>query len=864
MRRALIIANEAYADPQFASLPGAVADADSLREVLENPAIGAFDDVRVLRNRTVHDVGRAVAVFFHNTEPDDLLLLHISAHGLKDAAGDLFFAAADSEHDSHLIRATALSAADIRHEMAGSRAKQIVVLLDCCYSGAFARDERARGAEDADLTAPFRGRGHVVITSCAGTELSFERDGQGVFTRAVVDGLRTGQADRNGDGIVDTDELHQYVAEKLGEVSSRQRPTLSVFRKEGVIRVAWAGREPPPPPPDDGLDRLRRLVAAVTPRRVARGALPRRVVVPVLAVWALLCASVGYAGPVGAAGVGCFQPPEVRVATSAAGLQPYREVADAFERWSARQHRGCPLARIYLYPAAADDVRAGIGAHWNSSGEPGRHYLRDVGPHPDLWLPESAIDVTRLGAAGTGVLDEVDEIAASPVVLGVPQAQVAAGATVDAARRMGRTWRELFRDAAGAATDTAIAGGRGVVRADPAVSAPARLATYALYGGERGLVSASTARQDVERRVDQALDAGSYPIGDDLAVLCRQRTRATAAPTATAGVSTPAVMLTEQALVRYNQGRPLGAGCPAQAAPPAAERLQAFYPSDSPVLFLTAARLRWPEAVQSPAVRAGASHFVRWLVDEEEGQQALLGVGLRPPGVTATAPVDRANGALFDWPFARVRPLHELVADDQDRVREVYRQAHRPGRVLVALDASGSMRAPSEDRRRSRFEVAVDGVGRSLTRVGGRDEFGLRTFSTVAANARPIVPIGPPGAAVTGSLRAAVARIRPAGDTPLHRTIQQGAAQLRGGSGDPLRALVVVTDGQDTTGRPPPTVAELSGVRLYVLAVGDAACAGSPLDRLAQGSGGDCYDTRADRLDATLDRLFTALWKGAD
>ena len=64
MRRALIIANEAYTDPQFASLPGAVADADSLREVLENQAIGAFDDVRVLRNRTVHDIGRAVAVFF--------------------------------------------------------------------------------------------------------------------------------------------------------------------------------------------------------------------------------------------------------------------------------------------------------------------------------------------------------------------------------------------------------------------------------------------------------------------------------------------------------------------------------------------------------------------------------------------------------------------------------------------------------------------------------------------------------------------------------------------------------------------------------------------------------------------------------
>ena len=64
---------------------------------------------------------------------------------------------------------------------------------------------------------------------------------------------------------------------------------------------------------------------------------------------------------------------------------------------------------------------------------------------------------------------------------------------------------------------------------------------------------------------------------------------------------------------------------------------------------------------------------------------------------------------MFDWPFGQVRDLSELNAGDQDRVREVYRRAHRPGRVLVALDASGSMREPSEDRRRSRFRVAVDG-----------------------------------------------------------------------------------------------------------------------------------------------------------
>ena len=74
---------------------------------------------------------------------------------------------------------------------------------------------------------------------------------------------------------------------------------------------------------------------------------------------------------------------------------------------------------------------------------------------------------------------------------------------------------------------------------------------------------------------------------------------------------------------------------------------------------------------------------------------------------------------------------------------------------------------------------------------------------------------------------------------------------------------MVVTDGRDTSGGGCPPWRN-SPACLYVLAVADATCARSPLDRLAQGSGGDCYDTRADRLDATLDRLFTALWKGVD
>ncbi|MEH0974590.1 caspase family protein [Micromonospora sp. CPCC 205546] len=859
MRHALIIANGVYAEKEFDDLPGTVRDADSLREVLKDPEIGAFDTVTVLRNRPIRDIGLAVAKHFGEGRPEDVLLLHISAHGKKDDDGRLFFAASDSSSRATELRYTALSAEHVQHEMARSLARQIIVLLDCCYSGAFARGLRSRGVPD--LAEPFRGRGHVVITACTSNEFSHE-DEQGVFTRAVVEGLRTGEADSNGDGVVDTEELHRYAARVLRRAEHRQRPTLSSYRREGIIAVGWVpGRRPAdqgrPSVPPAGRPTPRRPRDRLVPLPdwpPLHGALPRRVVLPLLAVCALLVGSTGHADPTGTASTGCHQPTRIRVATSVAGHLPYQEVADAFERWSARRTGGCPSARIYLFPASDEDLRAGIRAGWGSSGEPDHRFLRDVGPHPDLWLPESASELDRLGGAGAGVVTEVQPVAWSPLVLGVPTGRLA-GADADH-RAMTMAWPELFRRAVRSGPD---GDGWGVVRADPKSSAVGRLATHALYLDRGELIPASQARQRVEQFLDRSLDAGSYPIGDDVAVLCRQRILAATAP---AG-RTPAVILTEQSLVRYNQGLPIGASCTTRHVPPRAERLQAFYPADSPVLFSSVARLRWPDAVQGERVRAAANTFVRWLASEDDGKQALLRAGLRPAGHDIGAPVDNTNGALREWPFGLPRPLREALVTDQDRARRIHLDAHRPGRVLVALDASGSMRSPSEDRRRTRFEVAVDGVGRSVEQMGRRDEFGLVTFSTAAGNSRQLVPIGHPGVVRAASLRAALQRVRPSGDTPLYRTLRQGVTQLRAGDGDPLRALVVLTDGQDTSGQPAPPVAALAGVRLYVLAVGDVACAGSTLDRLARGTGGDCYDTRADSIDDVLSRLFAALWEGA-
>jgi uncharacterized caspase-like protein len=114
----------------------------------------------------------------------------------------------------------------------------VVLLLDCCYGGAFERGVLARAEERIDVGDQFRpgrlgeSRGRVVITASTAMEYAFENAGvsegaparPSVFTSALVEGIRTGQADRDQDGFVALDELYDYVYDRVRETSGHQTP----------------------------------------------------------------------------------------------------------------------------------------------------------------------------------------------------------------------------------------------------------------------------------------------------------------------------------------------------------------------------------------------------------------------------------------------------------------------------------------------------------------------------------------------------------------------------------------------------------------------------------------------------------------
>jgi hypothetical protein len=240
---ALLVACSAYEDGDLRQLRAPAQDVERLATVLSDPAIGAFE-VKTLLNQPTHVLNLAIEDFFADRSPDDLLLLYVSCHGVKDDDGRLYFAAGNTRLAR--LGATAVAAAFVNEQMTRSRSRRIVVLLDCCYSGAFPKGFLARGDKRIDIKGPLDGRGRAILTASSAMEYSFEGDrlhGEGmrsVFTGALVEGLETGMADLDLDGRVSVDELYDYVFDKVRNDTPKQTPGKWITDVQGKLYIAKA------------------------------------------------------------------------------------------------------------------------------------------------------------------------------------------------------------------------------------------------------------------------------------------------------------------------------------------------------------------------------------------------------------------------------------------------------------------------------------------------------------------------------------------------------------------------------------------------------------------------------------------------
>ncbi|MEV6350712.1 caspase family protein [Actinoplanes sp. NPDC051851] len=234
-RGALVIGTGRYHHPDLGDLLAPAGDAREVGQVLGDRALGGFAVTTVI-DETHAGLRNAVRGFLSEHGRDDLALIYLSGHGLLDGTGNLHFAGVDT--DATDPASSAVPAEWLWALLSRCDAGRQVVILDCCHAGAFG------GRRSAAAPLPFRGnRGRVVLTSSHGGQVALEqrpRSGlaRSVYTAALVDGLRTGAADRDGDGLVSTWDLHRHVEEALRRAGVDQNPQRSQYARGGEIYLA--------------------------------------------------------------------------------------------------------------------------------------------------------------------------------------------------------------------------------------------------------------------------------------------------------------------------------------------------------------------------------------------------------------------------------------------------------------------------------------------------------------------------------------------------------------------------------------------------------------------------------------------------
>ncbi|MDU9048465.1 MAG: DUF1566 domain-containing protein [Candidatus Electrothrix sp. Rat3] len=218
-------------------------DVDALDAILSSPDFGNFTETFVFRNASSDKIRPALNSVLVNAEKDDLILIYFSGHGKLNRLGHLCLATANT--DCKALEATSVRAATIKSYFDLSYSRKKILLLDCCFSGA-AGEEFAptKGGIDGELRSISQGEGTFIMTASSSVQTAVEKEGDqyGLFTKHLVQGIRSGEADKNEDGFVDMQELYDYVHAKVREEGA-QEPMQWGQDVKGKLIISRSGKE---------------------------------------------------------------------------------------------------------------------------------------------------------------------------------------------------------------------------------------------------------------------------------------------------------------------------------------------------------------------------------------------------------------------------------------------------------------------------------------------------------------------------------------------------------------------------------------------------------------------------------------------
>ncbi|MEZ4705803.1 MAG: VWA domain-containing protein [Caldilineaceae bacterium] len=235
------------------------------------------------------------------------------------------------------------------------------------------------------------------------------------------------------------------------------------------------------------------------------------------------------------------------------------------------------------------------------------------------------------------------------------------------------------------------------------------------------------------------------------------------------------VALEENDLIYINQGK-------TTYKPP--EKLVALYPKEG--AFWHEHPFAIPNADWvSPEQRDGAKLFTDYILSEAV-QRKVMEAGFRPvnPTVTLDYPFVAELGVDPQQPSTVLdAPSPDVIAAVQASWQFVKKQAD----ILLVIDTSGSMEG-------DKLEQAKQAAHEFLNRLPPQNQVALVEFNDLSTTLVPMNSYE----SIQGQLRQSIDGLYADGGTALYDAIIDAANSIQNEDGDRIRAIIVLSDGQDT------------------------------------------------------------------
>jgi Tfp pilus assembly protein PilF len=257
-RWALVIGVDKYIDPQISPLKGSDNDARMIADALVRYAGFPQDQVILLstaqpleRQPTRVNILRRLSNLSTTVPKDGLLLISFAGHGME-RAGQAFLLPADSQISDSVsfLEETAISINRVKDRIKETGVGQVVVLLDACRNDPGGRADAPNALTKAYTNAfnfdvrnkEVQAFATVYATGIGQRAYEYTEKKQGYFSWAVVEGLKGGAANENGE--VTLSQLVKYVQENVPKriaidlgSTKQQRPfaVIEGFRADELV-----------------------------------------------------------------------------------------------------------------------------------------------------------------------------------------------------------------------------------------------------------------------------------------------------------------------------------------------------------------------------------------------------------------------------------------------------------------------------------------------------------------------------------------------------------------------------------------------------------------------------------------------------